>query len=104
MKRSLRLLPLALLPFAPACALAVTPLTGLVYSDVKYPVAATSEASGTKTGAASASSYLGLCAVGDASVEAACANGRITKIHSVSAHGWSILGIYAKFTTTVNGN
>lgn len=47
---------------------------------------------------------LGLVATGDASIEAAAKAGGITKIHHVDFENFSILGIYATFTTVVYGD
>ena len=106
MKRT-RLLPvlglaLALL-FLPACAFVMSPLYGGVFTDAKYGWNATSNTGMMKHGEAMAQSVLGLVATGDASISAASAAGGITKIHHVDYHAWSILGIYAKFTTHVYG-
>lgn len=42
-------------------------------------------------------------ATGDASIQAACQNGGITKIHHVDHKSMSVLGVYAKYTTVVYG-
>ena len=80
------------------------PVNGWIFSDVKFPVdAEAGKVPGSKTGKAEAQSILGWIAQGDASLTAACANGGITEIHSVEAHGYSILGIIAKYTVFVTG-
>lgn len=56
-----------------------------------------------KTGAATATSILGIVATGDASIEAAAKNGGITRIHHVDHHSKNILGFYSEFTTIVYG-
>jgi len=76
---------------------------GAWYSDLRSGVAATSNPSGNLVGEACASSILGLVATGDASIEAARRNGRITQISAVDEHSTSILGIYATYCTTVRG-
>ena len=76
---------------------------GCLVTNVNAPITATSNANVSKTGAASCSSILGVIALGDASQQAAMKNGGITKIHHVDFNSFSILGIYAKFTTTVYG-
>jgi len=101
--KSLRKFVAVLLACAPGCALAAAPVTGVIYSDVKYGGAPTESAGMSKHGMAEAQSILGAVGLGDASVKAACQNGGITKIHHVDYHAWSILGIYAKFTTHVYG-
>jgi hypothetical protein len=84
------------------CA-AVGPLPGLIYSNYKFPSIASQAGPGHKSGSAQARSYLAMVSVGDASVDAACKNGGITKINTVDTQGWSILGVYATWTTIVTG-
>jgi hypothetical protein len=103
MMKSLRRFAVLLLAAAPGCALAAAPVTGFVYSDVKYGGEPTEAKGMSKHGMAEAQSILGIVGQGDASVKAACANGGITTIHHVDYHAWSILGIYAKFTVHVYG-
>jgi hypothetical protein len=84
----------------------VMPGVGLLYSDVKSPMTTDfnkQDAPPTKTGKAMAENILGLIVVGDASVEAAAANGGIQKIQWVDYEYKNILGVYAKFTTVVHG-
>lgn len=99
---SVSVLALALL-FLPACAVVMSPLPGLVFTDAKYGWNATSNTGMMKHGEAMAQSILGIVATGDASISAAAAAGGITKIHHVDYHAWSVLGILAKFTTHVYG-
>lgn len=73
-----------------------------IYTDVSGPVAATANPVGSKKGEATASGIL-FFATGDASISAAASNGGISKISHVDYHTTSILGIYAKTTTTVYG-
>lgn len=84
-------------------AYAVSPVLGGLYTDVKAPITATSNTSYSKMGSASASSILGLIAVGDASINTAAKNGGITRIHHVDYKSTSILGIYATYTVFVYG-
>jgi hypothetical protein len=86
------------------CAMAAAPVNGFFYSDVKGPAGATSNATSTKVGKAMCSSILGLFASGDASIEAAAKAGGITKIHHVDYQSYSVIGIYATFTTVVYGD
>jgi hypothetical protein len=101
-RAGLALASLSLL-FTTGCAMAMSPVTGFVYSDVKAPLAVNSDAEATKTGEAKCTSILGLVAQGDASIEAAAKAGGIKKIHSVDYKCHSILGFYAEFTTIVHG-
>lgn len=85
------------------CAVVSSPVTGFIYTDVDYPVTATSNEQGSKTGEASASSILGIIATGNASVAEAAKNGGITKVKTVDVKATNILGIYAKYTVVVTG-
>lgn len=76
---------------------------GLLYADVADPVAATT-GSGTRVGEATSTSYLGLVALGDSSIEAAKAAGHISSVSSVDVKRKNILGIITTYTTTVKGN
>ena len=85
------------------CATVASPVTGLLYSDVNYPITATSSEVGSKTGEATATSILGIFASGDASVAAAAKAGGITKIKTVDVKASNILTLYAKYTVVVTG-
>jgi hypothetical protein len=85
-------------------AMATTPVTGLISSDVAGPVGATGDSLGCNSvGRATAESIMGLVAYGDASIEAAARAGGITRIHHVDYESTNILGLYATFTTVVYG-
>jgi hypothetical protein len=85
------------------CAMVGTPLSGVIYTDMNYPVTATASEQGSKTGEAKATSILGIIATGDASVAAAAKNGGITKVKTVDVKATSIIGIYATYTVVVTG-
>ncbi len=85
------------------CSCNITPV-GAVYTDVSGPVTGTCAGTGSKVGKATTTSYLGLWAEGDASIEAAKKNGGITTVSSVDVSVDSILGIVNTYTTTVRGN
>ena len=85
------------------CAMVVAPVTGGVYTDLKAPVAATSNTESAKVGTGECTSILGLFAIGDCSITADIKNVNITKIHHVDHDAMSILWIYAKYTTRVYG-
>lgn len=89
--------------FTTGCAMAASPVTGFIYTKVDAPLTVNADAEAKKTGSATCKSYLGLCATGDASIEAAAKAGGITKIHHVDFKSYSILGVYAEFTTVVHG-
>lgn len=101
MKKFLALILIA--GFMSSCAFTSAPLVGLLYTDVKAPMAVTSNTGSTKVGTAKATGILGIVATGDASVEAASRSAGITKIHHVDYQATSILGIYATFTVMVYG-
>ncbi|HKJ42899.1 MAG TPA: TRL-like family protein [Sunxiuqinia sp.] len=89
--------------FFTSCAAVKSPLLGSLYTDVKAPVAVTSNSNSSKVGSAEATSILGLVATGDASIEAAAKSAGITKIHHVDEYSTSILGVYATYTVYVYG-
>lgn len=76
---------------------------GTVYADVSDPVAATSS-SGARVGEATSTSYLGVVALGDSSIDAAKRNGGISSVSSVDVKRKNILGIITSYTTVVRGN
>jgi len=86
------------------CAQVMSPLTGVIYTEVSGPITATSAERGSKTGVAEATSILGILATGDASIAAAARNGGISQIKTVDYDATNILGLYATFTTRVTGN
>ncbi|TAJ10104.1 hypothetical protein DMA11_19450 [Marinilabiliaceae bacterium JC017] len=86
-----------------SCASVQTPLMGLAYTDVKAPLAVTSNTGSSKVGTATAKGILGLVATGDASVEAAAKSAGITKIHNVDYHSTSVLGIVSEYSVVVYG-
>lgn len=95
-----------LIAFALFFAGCATPYpVGSLFTELELPVAATSNtaASSSKKGTASCESYLGLFAVGEASIERAAQNGNIKKITHIDWHVKNILGIYGIYTVTVYG-
>jgi len=85
------------------CASAIP--QGLIYTEVKLPSAVGNDGmSYSKVGVAKATSILGLVATGDASIKAAMANGKISKIKYVDYDAKNILGVYGEYTTTVYGD
>ena len=83
-----------------------TPLPlGVLYTKVTLPGAVgNSELQWSKSGTAKCYSVIGVIANGDASVNAACHNGGITKVSWVSDSVDNILGAYGVFSTTVYGD
>lgn len=86
------------------CGSAAFPVNGVLFTQAKGPVTATSNGSGSKEGRAECVSYLSLVALGDCSVETAAKNGGISQIKSVDSDVFNILGLYTKYTTVVKGN
>jgi TRL (tRNA-associated locus)-like protein len=68
------------------CLTVATPAVGFIYTDVKWPHDATSNAASPKVGTGEACSVLSLVAWGDASIESAAKKAGITKIHHVDYH------------------
>ena len=89
--------------FMSGCAMVGAPVTGFIYTDVKAPLAVTSNTGSSKVGTAKMQSILGWVATGDASIEAAAKSAGITKIHHVDYEANAILGIVATFTVVVYG-
>lgn len=86
------------------CASLRSPVIGVAYSDVHAGVSASSNTAGNRVGEACATSYLGLVATGDASIEAARRNGGVTLITSVDeAYQNYVFGAYQKYCTIVRG-
>ena len=77
---------------------------GILYTELKLPEMATSNAAGTKVGTAECASYLGMIATGDASIETAMKNGGITKITQVDWEVNNILGFVGKYKVIVHGD
>lgn len=73
------------------CATVTSPAVGWVYTDVQWGGHPTGNAGSSKVGRAKATSYLGVIATGDASVEAAARSAGITKIHHVDYYSKHIL-------------
>lgn len=86
-----------------SCASVSSPVMGGLYTDVKSPVAVTSNSNSSKVGTGTATSILGLVATGDASIDAAAKAAGITKVHHVDAHSTNILGLFGKYTVYVYG-
>ena len=93
----------AVLLLPTGCAMAMAPVTGVLYPSVDAPLDVNSESDATKMGSATCKSYLGLVATGDASIAAAAKAGGISKIRHVDYRSHSVLGVYAEFTTVVYG-
>ncbi|MFO0690654.1 MAG: TRL-like family protein [Myxococcota bacterium] len=102
-KLVMTVLAVALLSPMFGCAMAASPVNGSFWADVHGPLDAEG-AIGGKKGEACATSYVGVVAVGDASIATAAANGGIKTVTGVDHHSTNMLGIIAKFCTVVYGN
>lgn len=90
--------------FLSGCASLRAPLIGVLYMDEKAGLEASSNQAGTRIGSACANAYVGLVAMGDASIETARRNGGITMITSVDESFRSyVFGAYQEYCTIVRG-
>jgi hypothetical protein len=72
-----------------------------MWMDVKGPIQGGS--GGSKTGEACSQSWVGVVALGDASIETAAKNGGITRVKSVDYHAVNQI-VMGKFCTIVRGD
>jgi hypothetical protein len=92
----------AILPLA-GCQGVASHVSGIIYLDSKGPITAQGTI-GAKSGKACAQTILSLIGQGDASIEAAAANGGIKTVTTVDYHATNLLGIIGTFCTVVRGN
>lgn len=76
---------------------------GLVYTDTVEGLYVDNNVSAARTGKACSTKILSLFVTGDASVEAAKRNGRISSVATMDAEYSNILGVYGKACTVVRG-
>lgn len=76
---------------------------GSIFTELSLPAAATGHGTYSKVGRSKCQSILTLVAVGDASIEQACKNGGITKIHHVDWKARNILGVIGDYECIVYG-
>lgn len=83
----------------------VIPPPGFIYNDYEAPLDydVSNSNVATRSGRASTQTFVGLFAIGDASVNAAARNGGIRVIHGADYQYRNILGIYQEYTTIVHG-
>ena len=101
-KTMIGMLALASILVLGGCSTTTYPVAGLWTQDVRVTLDG-KIASGSKEGQACATSWMGVFAFGDASVEKAAANGGITRVQSVEAVINSRI-IMGKFCTVVRGS
>jgi hypothetical protein len=91
--------------FMTGCA--ANPFFGLAVTKVHAPTinltTPVNATASTKVGEAYCKNFLGLVALGDASLDAAMKNGGITRIHHVDCKYEVYLGVYSKFTIIAYG-
>jgi hypothetical protein len=81
---------------------------GIWYSNMDAPMCSPDDASGlqigSKTGTSQMVNYVGVVAIGDASIQTAARNAGISKVKTVDVHYNSILGIINTTTTKITGD
>ena len=88
-----------------ACAGCVkSPVVGGIYTDVKDGLAVTGNAGSSKVGTAEVMGYVGLVALGDASIQTAARDAGFTRIHHVDYQAKSYVGVYTIYTVIVYGD
>jgi hypothetical protein len=75
---------------------------GVLFTQTDNAVAVGSAGKAEKIGTADSEAII-FFATGDSSISKAMANGKITKIHHIDAKVFTVLGVYAKYTTLVYG-
>ena len=86
-----------------SCGTTSSPVMGLAYTDVISGQDVTGNKLAQKVGRSSATGYLGLVAMGDASYQTAAKNAGITRISHVDKRSYTILGLYTTYETIVYG-
>lgn len=78
---------------------------GMIYDGSTTPLEATGNtiSKNAKVGTSSYTNILGAVTLGDGGINAAAKNGGITKISHIDRKNFSVLGIFAKYETTVYG-
>ncbi len=80
-----------------------SPVQGIFYTDIQDGMAVTGNAGSSKVGTAEIKGYVGVVALGDASIQAACKDAGITRIHHVDYKSLSYVGVYNIYTVVVYG-
>ena len=81
-----------------------TDVKGFAYTDIKDGMAVTGNAGSSKVGTAEVKGYVGLVALGDASIQTAARDAGITRIHHVDYQAKSYVGVYTIYTVIVYGD
>lgn len=85
------------------CAQVRSPVSGSLYLDVKCSESVGTGTVASKVGTAKATSILGWVGTGDASISAAAAAGKISRVGFVDYYSTNILGIFGTTETIVHG-
>lgn len=85
------------------CATVATPTPGLLFTSVQGPVNFGEGTDTAKQGRSCANNILGLFATGNASIEAAKADGDISRVTTVDHQSTTVLGLYGQFCTIAYG-
>ncbi len=86
------------------CMAVQSPVHGWAYTEAKFDGEIENGPAATLEGKACATSILAMVATGDASLEAAKANGGITQVAVVDHTAKNILGIWGEYCTIVKGS
>jgi hypothetical protein len=87
------------------CSPVMSPITGIVFTELKAPFyAGDGQDLGSKEGRAECRGYLGLVAIGDASIKKAMEEGKITNVKAIDYEAFNILGVFCRFVTIVYGD
>jgi len=86
------------------CMGVASPVAGWVYTEAKWDGDVENGPAATKEGKACATSILAMIATGDASLDAAKANGGITQVAEVNHSSKNILGVWGEYCTIVKGS
>lgn len=103
MTRTLLASALALVLIAPLGCVYSPTGPGILYMDVKGPMASARGEGTGKVGRACANTFFALFAVGDASIETAKRNGGIREVTTVDHHSTNVIG-FGSFCTVVTGS
>lgn len=80
-----------------------SPVQGAFYTNIQDGMMVTGNAGSSKVGTAEIKGYVGVVALGDASIQAACKDAGITRIHHVDYKSLSYVGVYNIYTVVVYG-
>jgi hypothetical protein len=75
---------------------------GVLFTQTDNAFAVGSAATAEKVGTSESEAII-FFATGDSSISKAMANGKITKIHHIDSKVFTVLGVYARYTTVVYG-